>query len=100
MQLRSTFRPTQAMIDENENVQFRRSRLSGGLYVLKLQLRSQWANNLTAGGIDGTPKVAVRDWNRAMKEAGIPRNRSMDARTSLIERKMVELEGDCYVRPV
>jgi hypothetical protein len=32
------------MIHENENVQFRRSRLSGGLYVLKLQLRSQWAN--------------------------------------------------------
>ena len=31
------------MIHENENVQFRRSRLSGGLYVLKLQLRSQWA---------------------------------------------------------
>jgi hypothetical protein len=43
MQLRSAFRPTQAMIHENENVQFRRSRLSGGLYVLKLQLRSQWA---------------------------------------------------------
>ena len=69
------------------------------LDILK-RLSQEQQENLTSSGIEGTPRVAVRDWNRAMKEAGIPRNRSMDARTSLIERKMIELEGDCYVRPV
>lgn len=69
------------------------------LEILK-QLFQEQQDNLKAAGIEGTPRVAIRDWNRAMKEARIPRNRSLDARTSLIERKLIELEGDCYVRPV
>ena len=69
------------------------------LEMLKRMFQEQ-QDNLTSAGIDKAPLVAIRDWNRAMKEAGIPRNRSMDARATLLDRKLIELEGDCYVRPV
>ena len=69
------------------------------LELLKKMFHEQ-QDNLTSAGIDKAPLVAIRDWNRAMKEAGIPRNRSMDARATLLDRKLIELEGDCYVRPV
>mgnify|MGYP003373911740 CR=1 FL=1 len=69
------------------------------LELLKRMFQEQ-QDNLTSAGIDKAPLVAIRDWNRAMKEAGIPRNRSMDARATLLDRKLIEMEGDCYVRPV
>ena len=70
-----------------------------GLDILK-RLFNEFAENLKAGGLEGTPKVSIRDWNAAMKAAGFPRNRCSDVRASLLERKLITVEGDCYVFPV
>ena len=70
-----------------------------GLDILK-QLFQKQQENLAAGGIEGTPRVAVRDWNRAMQDAGISRNRCSEAKKALLDRGLIEIDGGGYARPV
>ena len=69
------------------------------LDILK-RLYQEHSDNLKASGCNGSPRVAIRDWNAAIKDAGIPRNRSADAKNSLLERGLIKVEGDCYVCPI
>jgi hypothetical protein len=69
------------------------------LATLKRLFQEQ-QDNLTAAGIDGTPRVAVRDWNRAMYEDRMPKNRCSEARKALLDRGLIEIDGGGYAKPV
>jgi hypothetical protein len=64
------------------------------------RLYQEQQDNLTAGGIEGTPRVSIKDWNNAMKGYGVPAKRTTETRNALLEKKLVALEGECYVRPL
>jgi hypothetical protein len=69
------------------------------LDVLK-RLYQEQQDNLTAGGIDGTPRVAVRDWYKAMVDSGMPKNRSSEAKNTLLERGLISIDGGGYAKPL
>jgi hypothetical protein len=69
------------------------------LELLK-QIYQEQQDNLTAGGIEGTPRVAIRDWNRAMHEAGFPKPRCTEVKKTLLERGLIEIDGGGYAKPV
>lgn len=69
------------------------------LEVLKTLYAVQ-AANLVASGIDGQPKVAIRDWFRELRNAGLPKSRCSEVKSALLERGVIEIAGDCYVRAV
>lgn len=69
------------------------------LDILK-RLLQKYQENLTTGGIEGTPRVAIRDWNRAMHEAGFPKQRCAEVKKSLLDRGLIEIDGGGYAKPV
>jgi len=66
------------------------------LDVLKRLFQEQEAN-LKAEGIEGTPRVAVRDWNKAMQ---FNKSRCAEVKKALLERGLIAMEEGGYVRPV
>ena len=65
------------------------------------RLFSEHQDNLKAAGIDnGIPRVAIRDWNAAMRESGISKQKCYEVKKTLLDRKLIKLDGDCYVIPI
>ena len=64
------------------------------------RLMQEHEANLEATGIEGTPRVAIRDWNKAMRDAGLAKSRCSEVKQALLDRGLIEIEGDCYVRTV
>jgi len=69
------------------------------LDILKRLFQEQ-QDNLTSAGIEGTARVAVRDWNRAMQDARLLRNRCSEAKKALLERGLIEIDEGGYARPI
>ena len=63
------------------------------------RLFAEQQGNLSEAGIEGIPRVAIKDWNAVMKEAGFPKQRCYEVRKALLDRGLIKLEGDCYVIP-
>jgi len=68
------------------------------LDILKRLFKGQ-QDNLTAGGINETPRVAVRDWFQAMNDDGIPKNRRSEAKASLLQHGLIKVDEGGYVYP-
>lgn len=65
------------------------------------QIFQEQQDNMAAGGIEGTPRVSIRDWNKAMREqARFPASRCTEVKTTLLDRGLIEVDGGGYVRPV
>ena len=64
------------------------------------RLTQEHEARLADAGIEGTARVSVKDWNKAMREAGLTKNRCYEVKQTLLDRGVIELEGDCYVRAI
>lgn len=64
------------------------------------RLMQEHEANLQASGIEGPGRVAIRDWNKAMREAGLAKSRCSEIKQALIDRGVIAVEGDCYVRAI
>lgn len=64
------------------------------------RLMQEHEANLQASGIDGPGRVAIKDWNKAMREAGLAKSRCSEVKQALLDRGVIEIEGDCYVRAI
>ncbi len=56
--------------------------------------------NLAARGIEGTPRVAVRDWNQELRNIGFPKPRCTEVKKTLLERGLIEIDGGGYAKPI
>ena len=64
------------------------------------RLMQEHEANLQASGIEGPGRVAIKDWNKAMREAGLAKSRCSEVKQALLDRGVIEIEGDCYVRAI
>jgi len=64
------------------------------------RLMQQHEANLQASGIEGPGRVAIKDWNKTMREAGLAKSRCSEVKQALLDRGVIEIEGDCYVRAI
>ena len=69
------------------------------LDILKRLFQEQ-QDNLTSAGIEGTPRVAVRDWNQIMRAEGFPKPRCTEVKKALLERNLIKVDEGGYASPL